>query len=46
MSIPRMKPFLWETEQNGQLKNLHTEESLSAIEQQLLDLEEHHYNIK
>ena len=46
MYIPRIKSFLWESENNEQMKNLHTEESLSTIEEQLLHLENHHYKNK
>ena len=46
MHIPRINSFLWQTEKRGKLKNLHTEESLSTIEAQLLDLENKHYKNK
>ena len=42
MHIPSIKSFLWETEKDEKLKNLHTEESLSTIEEQLLDMENNH----
>ena len=41
--IPKIKSFPWETEKDGKLKNLHTGESLSATEEQLLDPENNHY---
>ena len=44
--IPRIKSFLWETERSRKLKNLHTKELLFALEEQLLDIENHHYKIK
>ena len=44
MHIPSMRSFLWETEKYEKLKNLHTEESLSTIEEQLRDLESNHNN--
>ena len=43
MYISRIKSFLWETEEDGKLKNLQTEESFFTIEEQLLDLENNHY---
>ena len=43
MHIPRMKSFLWKTGKDEKFKNLHMEESLSSIEDQLLDLENNHY---
>ena len=46
MHIPSIKTFLWEAEEDQKLKNLHTEESLSTIEEQLLDLESNHYKYK
>ena len=46
MHIPKIKSFFWETEKVEKLKNLHTEESLSAIEEQLLDTENNHYKHK
>ena len=46
MHIPSIKTFLWETEKDEKLKNLHTEESLSTIEEQLLDLASNHYKDK
>ena len=46
MHIPSIKSFLWETEKDEKLKNLHTEESLSTIEEQPLDLERNHYKNK
>ena len=46
MHIPKIKSFFWETEKNEKLKNLHTEESLSTIEEQLLDMENDHYKHK
>ena len=42
MHIPKIKSFLWETGKDEKLKNLHTEESLSTIEEQLLDMENNH----
>ena len=42
MHIPKIKSFLWETEKDEKLKNLHTEESLSTIEKQLIDMENNH----
>ena len=44
--IPSIKTFLCETEKDEKLKSLHTEESLSTIEEQLLDLESNHYKHK
>ena len=44
--MPRLKSFLWKTEKDEKLKNLHMEESLSTIEEQLLDLENNHYKNK
>ena len=46
MHIPKIKSFFWETEKDEKLKNLHTEESLSTIEEQLLDMENNHYKHK
>ena len=46
MHIPEIKSFFWETEKDEKLKNLHTEESLSTIEEQLLDMENNHYKRK
>ena len=46
MHIPSIKSLLWKTEKDEKLKYLHTEESLSAIEEQLLDLESNHYKHK
>ena len=46
MHIPKIKSFFWETEKDEKLKNLHTEESLSTIEKQLLDMENNHYKHK
>ena len=46
MHIPSIKAFLWESKKDEKLKNLHTEESLSTIEEQLLDLESNHYKHK
>ena len=46
MHIPKIKPFFWETEKDEKLINLHTEESLSTIEEQLLNLESNHYKHK
>ena len=46
MYVSKIKSYLWETGKDGKLTNLHTEESLSAIEEQLLDLENNHYKHK
>ena len=46
MHIPKIKSFFWETEKDEKLKNLHTEESLSTIEEQLFDMENNHYKHK
>ena len=46
MHIPSIKSFFWETKKDEKLKNLHTEESLSTIEEQLLDMENNHYRHK
>ena len=46
MHITSIKTFLCKTEKDEKLKNLHTEESLSTIEEQLLDLESKHYKPK
>ena len=46
MHTPSIKSFFWETEKDEKLKNLHTEESLSTIEEQLLDMENNHYKHK
>ena len=46
MHIPSIKSFFWETEKDKKLKTLHTEESLSIIEEQLLDMENNHYRHK
>ena len=46
MHIPSIKSFLWETEKDEKLKNLHTEESLSTIEEQLFNMESNHYKHK
>ena len=46
MHIRSIKAFLWESEKDERLKNLHTEESLSTIEEKLLDLENTHYKNK
>ena len=46
MHIPRIKSLLWKTGKDEKLKNLHTEESLSTIEEQFLDLENNHYKNK
>ena len=43
MHVPSIKSFSCETEKDEKWKNLHTEESLSTIEEQLLDLESNHY---
>ena len=43
MHIPSIKSFLGETEKDEKLKNLHMEESLPTIEEQLLDLENTYY---
>ena len=46
MHIPKIKSFFWETEKDEKLKNLHTEETLSTIEEQPLDMESNHYKHK
>ena len=46
MHIPKIKSFFWKTEKDKKLKNLHTEESHSTIEEQLLDMEINHYKHK
>ena len=46
MHIPSIKSFLWETEKDEKLVNLHTEELLSTIEEQLLDMENNHHKNK
>ena len=46
MHIPKITSFFCETEKDEKLKNLHTEESLSTIEEQLLDMENNHYKHK
>ena len=46
MHIPSIKSFFWETKKDEKLKNLHTEESPSSIEEQLLDMENSHYRHK
>ena len=39
-----MKPFTWEKSHIGNWKRLYTNESLSAIEEQLTEFEEQHFN--
>ena len=46
MHIPKIESFFWETEKDEELKSLHTEESLTTIEEQLLEMESNHYKHK
>ena len=46
MHITSIKTFSWETEKDEKLKHLYSEESLSTIEEQLLDIESSHYKHK
>ena len=43
---PIHETFFWETKKDEKLKNLHMEESLSTIEEQLLNMENNHYKHK
>ena len=42
--LPKIKPFTWEKSHIGNWKRLHTDESLSTIEEQLTEFEEQNFN--